>query len=243
MSDFKPGEFRLTDKAMEQWGLPEGSAVLDIGCGRGETVEYLASRYGFIASGIDLSDELIKEGLSRNPELAIKKGDGEFLEEYPSYSFDGVLMECVLSVTDKPDEVLHEAYCVLKKGGKLFVSDLYVKDPNPSLLAEAVREAEEAAKTPHDHGECSISCAVDHQKRSVGFRTKGRFLMEPLLAELAEIGYANLRWEDCSLELDNYVAEKLLANGTLKGCLCEDALIPMEEKTGYFVLTAEKEAK
>lgn len=240
MSKLKPGEFRLTDQAMARWGLDKGASVLDIGCGRGETVQYLSEQYGFQAKGIDLSAKLIAEGLERNPKLDIKKGDGEFLEDYASYSFDGVLMECVLSVTDKPDEVLHEIYCVLKKGGRLFISDLYVKNANQDLLTQAKQQAEEQSKIPHDHGECSISCADDHQKRAVDFRINGRFLIEPLLVQLLDIGYRNPCWEDVSPELERYAAEKVMADGTLDGCLCEEALIPMEGKTGYFILTAEK---
>lgn len=240
MSNLRPGGFRLTDRAMRYWNLPKKSIVLDIGCGRGETVEYLEKEYGFKVKGIDLSDDLVKEGLARNPDLDIKKGDGEFLEDYPSHSFNGALMECVLSVTDKPDEVLHEVYCVLKKGGKLFISDLYIKDPEPDLYEYANKKVKEMAEKPHDHDECGISCAVDHQKRAVNFRVKGRFLMEPLLNQLNEIGYNNILFEDCSLELDNYAAEKVLKDGTLEGCFCKEALIPVNGKTSYFILTAEK---
>lgn len=244
MSNFKPGEFRITKKAMEIWRLPKSSKVLDVGCGLGETVEFLEKEYGFECSGIDLSMPRIKEGKTRNPDLDIKYGDGEFLDDFPSFSFDGVLMECTLSLINLPDEALHEAYCVLKKGGKLFISDLYIKDPDPGFITALRIEAERKISKPHKEGSCSTDCEEEHKKKAVSFRSDGRFLIDPLAKQLAEIGFHNISWADCSQELDNFVAEKLMNDGTLEGCLCDDALHPKDHfKTGYFMLTAEKPFK
>lgn len=279
MSSFKPGDFRITDRAMEIWTLPKSSKVLDIGCGQGEAVEYLQNHYGFKASGIDLSTAMIKEGLARNPKLDIKFGDGEFLDDYSSYSFDGVMMECVLSLINIPDEALHEVYCVLKKGGKLFISDLYIKNPDPEFIESLAAEAEKQAKLPHVEGECSshghaecdgeqdcggIACDQDchdcthedkehdmgensdyykqeHQKKAVNFRAGSRFVLDPLIQQLAEIGYKNILWEDFTAELDNFVAQKLMDGESLEDCFCSESLKPGDKhKTGYFLLTAEK---
>ena len=62
MSEFKPGEFRITNKAMEKWQLPEGSKVLDMGCGRGDTLNHLKEKFGFIGTGLELSLKMIEEG-------------------------------------------------------------------------------------------------------------------------------------------------------------------------------------
>lgn len=244
MSNFRPGEFRITQEAMEIWKLPRGAKVLDVGCGLGETMEFLEKEYGFECSGIDLSMARVKEGKTRNPDLDIKYGDGEFLDGFSSYSFDGVVMECTLSLINLPDEALHEAYCVLKKGGKLFLSDLYIKDPDEGFMKALKIEAERINSKPHKEGSCSTDCEEDHRNRPVSFRSDGRFLIDPLIEQLAEIGYRNISWKDCSQELDNFAAEKLMNDGTLEGCLCGDALHPKDHfKTGYFMLTAEKPFK
>jgi SAM-dependent methyltransferase len=241
MSGFRPGGFRITKKAMEIWKLPKGARVLDVGCGTGETAEFLEKEYGFACSGVDLFMSMIKEGKTRNPGLDISYGDGEFLDNFPSFSFDGVVMECTLSLINLPGEALHEAYCVLKKGGKLFLSDLYIKNPDPGFIAALRIEAERQSRKPHKEGECDTGCAEEHKNRPVSFRADGRFLMEPLIEALAETGYRHIAWEDCSAELDRFVAEKLMRDGTLEGCLCDAALHPKDKfKTGYFMLTAEK---
>lgn len=241
MSDLKPGELRITKKAMEIWKLPKGSRVLDIGCGTGDTMEFLENEYGFRCSGIDLSTARIQEGKERNPKLDLLYGDGEFLDGFSSYSFDGVLMECTLSLINLPDEALHEAYCVLKKGGRLFLSDLYIKNPDVGFMKALQIEAERKSRIPHKEGECGTDCEEDHKHRTVHFRSDGRFLIVPLIEQLAEIGFRSIEWKDCSRELDNYVTEKLMNEGTLEGCLCDAALHPKDPfKTGYFMLTAEK---
>ncbi|WP_051280813.1 DVU_1556 family methyltransferase [Anaerovorax odorimutans] len=274
MSIYKPGEFRITDQAMEVWNLPKGAKVLDIGCGEGETVEYLEKKYEFKASGIDLSMKMIKEGRDRNPNLDIQYGDGEFLDAFSSYSFDGVMMECALSLINLPDEALHEAFCVLKKGGRLFLSDLYIKNPDKKFVKALQLEADKQDKKPniedvfgsenkgeecqdcgeheeecaehddHDHDLLSADFGDAHNNKVFNFRSSGRFLKEPFIAQLKEIGYTNIEWKDCSIELDNYVAEKILNEGSLESCFCKEGLNPKDKyKTGYFMLTAEKPIK
>jgi len=240
MSILRPGEFRITDRAMELCAFQKGAAILDIGCGEGDVIQHLEEKYGYTMSGIDLNLEMVRKAKELNPNAAIKYGDGEFLEDFFSFSFDCVLLECVLSMVNMPDEALHEAYCVLKKGGKLCISDMYIKDPEPELLVALDIEAKRQQSTPHKEGSCD-DCAEDHENRAVNFRLAGRFVEEPLKKQLIEIGYTNLHWEDCSVELDNFVAQTLMDCGSLDGCCIAKDFDPKDKhKTGYFLLVAEK---
>ena len=124
MAVLRPGELALTDKAIEIAGLKKGDRVLDIGCGEGDTVAHLME-LGMEAEGIDMSLKMLNAAKEKHPGINVKMGDGEFLDDYSSYTFDAITMECVLSLINIPDEALHEAWCVLKKGGKLIISDLY----------------------------------------------------------------------------------------------------------------------
>ena len=249
MSCLKSGEFRAAKKAIDNWKLPKDAAVLDIGCGLGKTMEFLQQEYGYHCSGIDISLERVREAKERNSELNISYGDGEFLDAFSSYSFDGITMEGVLSEINMPDEALHEAYCVLKKGGKLFISDLYIKNPEPGFVKALRIEAERQSRKPHKEQECSTDCEEEHRNRLISFRSSGRFLIEPFLEQLKEIGYHNIHWEDCSEEMDQSRAEKLLDAEKLNEISDTKRVQTSGSKrvqtsdnyeTGYFLLTAEK---
>ncbi len=235
MSFLRPGKFDITDRAMEFCALEKGAEVLDVGCGDGTTAEHLQDKYGCRVTGIDLNLAKISEGKGRNKELDLRMGDGEFLDDFPSFSFDCVMMECTLSLINLPDEALHEAYCVLKKGGKLFISDLYLKKPDPMQVRAIKIEADRQAKFPHREGDCETG-----KQRFVDFRFEGAFLKDPLIAYLEELGYGIVAFEDRSADLDTYVAETILQEGSLDSCVtCAKG----KKGVGYFLLVAEKPDK
>ncbi|MCQ4636844.1 class I SAM-dependent methyltransferase [Anaerovorax odorimutans] len=235
MSLIRPGKFEITDKAMELCGLKEGAKVLDVGCGDGTAAEYLQDKYGYEVTGIDMNLAKINEGKERNGKLDLRMGDGEFLDDFPSFSFDCVMMECTLSLINLPDEALHEAYCVLKKGGKLFISDLYMKNPDPRQVQAIKIEAERQAKIPHKEENCG-----EGQMRFVDFRFEGAFIKDPMIRYLEEVGYEVKAFEDRSADLDTYVAETILQEGSLDNCItCAKG----KKGVGYFMLVAEKPAK
>lgn len=233
MSIKRPGGFELTDHSIELCNFHKGSRIMDIGCGQGDTCQHLQEKYGFNVTGIDTDPASIEEGLKRHPNLDLKVGDGEFLEDFPSNSFDGVMMECVLSLTNMPEEALHEVYCVLKKGGKLIVTDLYRKDADPGLIAAAKINAERTNNRPKKIGECD----EDHKDRPSAFKVNNVLLIQPLSDEIERIGFAITAWEDKTKELENYAAEIIMEQGSLDGLLCKGA---RNKNTGYFMLVATK---
>ncbi|MEG0156059.1 MAG: methyltransferase domain-containing protein [Anaerovoracaceae bacterium] len=233
MSIFRPGEFNITEKAMELCAFKEGARLLEIGSGEGDTGAHLMKKYGVTVEGLELDLEKIRISKEKHPEVSVKYGDGEFLEDFSSFSMDGVIMECVLSLINLPDEALHEAYCVLKKGGKLFISDLYIKNPDEKQIQAAKIEAERMAKIPHESNSCSEDCAEEHKKRAVNFRIGTSFLKDPLIEYLEEVGFQVEFWEDRSADLDTFVAERILNGESLEGCKAEKG-------TGYFMLIAKK---
>lgn len=236
MSLLRPGKFDITDKAMDIWKLNKGARVLDVGCGDGTSLEYVRDKYGFDITGIDMSLKSINEGKARNKDLDLRLADGEFLDEFSSYTFDGIMMECSLSLINLPDEALHEAYCVMKKGGRLFISDLYIKDPDPKLVKAVAIEAARQAKIPHKEGDCE-----EDKQRFVNFRFEGAFLKEQLIRYMEdEVGFKVTVFEDRSKDLDEYVGEKILQDGSLDSCVtaCKG-----KKGIGYFMLVAEKPVK
>lgn len=236
MTIMRPGEFAITDRGIALAQLKKGNRVLDIGCGEGDTVAHLSGDLGMKAEGIDMNLSMIANAKEKHPGIDVKFGDGEFLDDYMSYTFDAVFMECVLSLINIPDESLHEVYCVLKKGGKLILSDLYYKDPDPKKMRAVKIEAARLAMKPKKEGECE-----ENPTRFVDFRLKGAFFEKPLREQLEEIGYRVVAFEDRSVDLDNYVAQHLMDGGKLEELMPQDA-IKSGDKLGYFLLVAEKPA-
>lgn len=238
MTIARPGEFNITDRALEIANYKTGSRILDIGCGEGDTVDYF-NRLGLKAEGIDMNLVKISEGKKKFPGIDIKFGDGSFLDDYMSYTFDGITMECTLSVINQPDEALHEAYCVMKKGGRIIITDLYEIDPDPKQVKAVEIEAARQARIPHQEGECDEGTVM----RYVNFRYEGAFYREPLIRMLEdEIGFKVLAFEDRTPDLENYVAQKLMDEGSLDG-LCTDVKTEVngvKRKIGYFILVAQK---
>lgn len=240
MSILRPGEFHITDRGIELAQLKRGDKILDIGCGEGDTVNHLVSDFAMEAEGIDMNLSKISDAKEKFPEINVKFGDGEFLDDYMSYTFDGIFMECVLSLINIPDESLHEAYCLLKKGGKLIISDLYEVNPDPGQVKAVKIEADRLARIPHKEGDCE-----ENPTRFVDFRFEGAFYKEPLLKQLEEIGYEIVAFEDRTEDLDNYVAQTMMDDGNLDGLMTN---VKMEaggskRRIGYFLAVARKPEK
>jgi SAM-dependent methyltransferase len=122
----RPGGVQLTGQAVEFCRFPKGARLLDVGCGSGETVRYLRDVHGFDVSGVDISPGLIGEGVQHDPTLTLLEASAEALP-FGEESLDGVFCECVLSLLHDPLKALVEFHRVLRSGGKLILSDLYLR--------------------------------------------------------------------------------------------------------------------
>ena len=215
MTTERPGAFKTTDRALEIANYKMGSRILDIGCGEGDTVDYL-NKMGLKAEGIDINLAKIDTAKKTFPGIDVKFGDGTFLDDYMSYTFDGIMMECSLSAMPQPDEAMHEAYCVLKKGGRLIITDYYEKDPDPQQLKAVAIEAARQARMPHNEGDCDGGTP----SHFTNFCFEGAFYKEPLIRMIEEeLGMRVLSFEDAGVEVDSDSKKRDL---------------------GYFILVAQK---
>jgi ubiquinone/menaquinone biosynthesis C-methylase UbiE len=102
--------------------LPEGGALLDIGCGTGLFVEkYL--HHGGTAVGIDLSRNMIGRARGRCACCDFTMGTGESIP-FRDQSFDAVSSILVFSYLRDPEAMLSEAYRVLRPGGAISICTL-----------------------------------------------------------------------------------------------------------------------
>ncbi len=124
----RPGGFNLTEIAAKYCEISAADAVLDLGCGRGATVNYLHEKHGITAVGLDPSEKLIEEARSGFPYAEFVFGTGECLP-FENERFDCVFAECTLSLMDSLEEVLKQVHRVVKDNGWFVITDVYAKDP------------------------------------------------------------------------------------------------------------------
>jgi arsenite methyltransferase len=221
----RPGNLTLTRQLAESCVLPRGAAVLDLGCGPGATVEFLSAQS--LAVGLDLSRKLLQQARRRNAALPLIHASADSLP-LPDHSLDAIFGECSLSVMADVDRVLRECRRVLKPGGKLALSDLYVRD---------AAGLERLRRLPF------VSCL------------QGAMTQDEIVARLRHQGFDTLLWEDHTTALKAFTAQILFAHGSLDQFWCSafartSACVDpaqvrqavMQSKPGYFILIAQRSA-
>ncbi|MEA4926545.1 MAG: methyltransferase domain-containing protein [Syntrophomonadaceae bacterium] len=147
----RPGGFSLTDAGVQYCRITSGDTVLDLGCGRGATVNYLRTKYHLTAVGIDPSAKLIEAAQDNYGYAGFFLGQGEALP-FEDASFNCVLAECTLSLTDSPDAVINQVYRVLKENGWFVVSDVYARNPK-ALINLSPNSVNSCMRGMHDLGQ------------------------------------------------------------------------------------------
>ena len=99
-------------------GLDKASRVLDVGCGTGNYIIALEKAMGCSCWGIEPSDQMMKKASERATRIDFKIGKAEQLD-YPTEFFDLVFSVDVIHHVQDRSAYFHEAYRVLKRGGKV----------------------------------------------------------------------------------------------------------------------------
>lgn len=122
----RPGGLQLTRELLRFCNFAHGSSVLDIGCGPGHSLEMMALQFGLCPTGIDPSPAMLEKAAQQAPMAGLHQATATALP-CEDTSFDGVLCECVLSLTENLHASLAEMYRVLKPEGRLILTDIYCK--------------------------------------------------------------------------------------------------------------------
>jgi len=131
--------------------LLEGMRVLDLGCGSGRDcylLSQLVGEQGYVL-GIDMTDEQLavanrhlewhrqQLGYARS-NVEFRKGYIERLDELglEENSFDIIVSNCVINLSQDKRAVLSGAHRLLKPGGELYFSDVYADRRVPAELVD-----------------------------------------------------------------------------------------------------------
>jgi ubiquinone/menaquinone biosynthesis C-methylase UbiE len=219
----RPGGLRLTDRAMALCNLPACSRILDVGCGVGASVVYLKNGYGLNAFGLDVSAALLEEGRKRYPDVHLIRAAAESLPVGDG-KLDAVLCECVLSLTADPGVVLREFHRVLLDGGRLVITDIYLR----------------SSEKPGGLGHLPVrSCLT------------GAMVQSEIEARVKQSGFRILLWEDHTSFLKEMAVRLIFTHGSMRdfwGQFCKKQDLGGIEsavqhaRPGYYLLIAERGA-
>ena len=124
--------------------LHPGEVVLDLGSGGGIDVLLSAKRVGPTgkAYGLDMTDEMLSLAHQNKAKAGLEnveflKGEIEHIP-LPDNSVDVIISNCVINLSGDKQQVLKEAFRVLKPGGRFAVSDVVVRGGVPEEIRRNV---------------------------------------------------------------------------------------------------------
>jgi len=122
--------------------IPQGSTVLDLGCGAGLDALIAAKRSGPEGKviGIDFSEPMIERARSaaldaRLQNIEFHAADAAALP-VPDRSIDVALVNGIFNLNPQREAIFRELARVVRPGGAVFAAELVLKDPGTSQIEQ-----------------------------------------------------------------------------------------------------------
>jgi SAM-dependent methyltransferase len=132
----------LNLRRLTHW-LSIDSIVIDFGCGYGRTLGELFDAEYENLIGLDFSPAMIEAARERFPDITFEQIESVTIP-LPDESVDGALLFSVLTCvpTDEGQRaIINELHRVLRRGGLLYISDLWLQSDERNLTRYARDEA------------------------------------------------------------------------------------------------------
>lgn len=219
----RPGGLAITQQALNYCNFPRNSRILDVACGSSTTLNYLTYQKKLSAIGVDLSFGMLEKGRTQHPGLAYVQADGVSIP-FVDRSCDAIIVECALSLSGKAEEAIGEFRRVLRSGGKLIITDIFIRELNDASGLDCL---------------AATHCLA-------GIMTE-----ESISRILTSYGFFQKFWQDHTNELKQWMAEMVFKLGSLKALYhllgfreersgSPSDLLGRTIKLGYYLLVAEK---
>lgn len=228
-----PGGLVLSRELAEKLGLSENDYVLDVASGLGETAGYLSAEFRCRVQGLELSRDLAREAAAKfdGTHLGFANGDAELLP-FKDETFTVVVSECSMCLIADLPKGLGEAFRVLRKGGRLGITDLSAGKEIDAELERVLLQtlclcnkttSMEITELVEETGFEQVDFSDQTQSMRALLETvRKRLLLAEILAGIGKLSLPNDQLLRAKQLLTS--AEKAVDRGTL----------------GYFQLTAQK---
>lgn len=121
------GKFTLKFKTtlLDIMNIQAGDTVLDIACGNGRFLNMLSMQHSIYGYGVDISENMIEQAKLLNPDMYFSTASCEQLP-YDDHTFDIITVCAAYHHFPNVNGFTKEACRLLKKGGKIYIAEVYL---------------------------------------------------------------------------------------------------------------------